>query len=86
MKEEIKRYSSPAFCWNPHISLLYGQTKLGTSYGNEEAVNYSREYLETKEGKIAFDISYSEDRKNIVLIVPGVSGASSAGYCLEAVY
>jgi hypothetical protein len=68
------------------MSLLYGQTKLGTSYGNEEAVNYSREYLETKEGKIAFDISYSEDRKNIVLIVPGVSGASSAGYCLEAVY
>ena len=86
MREVIKRYSSPAFCWNPHISLLYGQTKLGTSYGNEAAVNYSREYLETNEGKIAFDISYAEDRRNIVLIVPGVSGASSAGYCLEAVF
>jgi len=86
MKEEIKRYSSPAFCWNPHISLLFGQTKLGTSYGNEAAVKYSREYLDTLEGKIAFDISYAEDRRNIVLIVPGVSGASSAGYCLEAVF
>ena len=42
------------------------------------------------EGKIAFDISYAQQQleasNNVVLIVPGVSGASTAGYCLEAVY
>jgi hypothetical protein len=26
------------------------------------------------------------DHDKIVLIIPGVSGASTAGYCLEAVY
>ena len=88
MKGIIKLYKSPAFCWNPHISLLYGQTKLGTSFKTESAIGYKREYVLGSEGKIAFDIAYSESgvHDKLVLMIPGVSGASTAGYGLEAVY
>jgi len=73
--------------------LVYGQTRLGTTFEDEASVGYVRKWIDGKEldeGRIAFDIAYPTskkfDAKKTVLLVPGVSGASTAGYCLEAVH
>ena len=81
---------SPPFCWNPHISIIYSATSFATYYGNEEAIKYERVYLDGDDGKVALDFAYPSDSfidsKKVVLMVPGVSGASTANYCLEAVF
>jgi predicted alpha/beta-fold hydrolase len=47
-------------------------------------------YLAGDDGKLALDFAYPADgnfdSKKVVLMVPGVSGASTANYCLEAVF
>lgn len=90
LAQKVKKYVSPPFCWNPHISIIYSATKFATYYGNEDAIKYERVYLAGDDGKVALDFAYPSDGKfdckKVVLMVPGVSGASTANYCLEAVF
>lgn len=90
LSDKVKKYESPVFCWNPHISIIYSATQFATYYGDEGKVGYERVYLDSDDGKVALDLAYpfsgTIDSKRLVLLIPGVSGASTANYCLEAVF
>lgn len=58
LSEKVKKYVSPPFCWNPHISIIYSATKFATYYGDENAVQYERVYLDGDDGKVALDFAY----------------------------
>ena len=74
---------------NPHVSLILGQTSYATTYGTTENVGYERRYIDHEEGKIALDLVHPHNERPgspVVLMIPGVCGASNSGSMLEAVY
>ncbi len=59
LKPLLREYNPPWFCFNPHLSLMVAQTSIATQYQNLENVGYIRKFIDTAQGKIAFDIAHS---------------------------